>query len=444
MFLEYSRSKHQKKYIKRRKLESMHIFSLASLVLTVLALSRRRGTAALPATTKRQSFNEYFPHPKSSKMNMPRKVRRSRRLSPKKEFNQSRQTRSPLALPFTPQKTGFRPKRYRSNKYMNKSVSPRADISAPDVQVILQVILDAQTALDNDINLIVEDVKQAIITKVNTAAADESGIIQPIITAGNATLSDGIQTIIDGASGVIDAIVQEISTQEHTDSSVVLQQKNTTLVQNIQTLINTLQSDVDTLLTAHGVSELDAVKNLITEENDALYAQIETILNDPNNNNPIIPQLIFPDPVTISESIEPGKIELTNQISNLMNTFITDVQALLTATGTSEKDQVTIIMNDGTTELITRLEDLASVLLPDVQQLVDDVTAQEITDIQAGIGPIQSQLETDITTEVNRLSTETADAITSVTATELATITPVIAQYNQDIAAGLLNNLLIV
>merc|ERR1712121_60861 len=422
----------------------MHIFSLASLVLMVLALSRRRGTTALPAITKHQSFNENFPLPKSGKMNMPRKVRRSRRLSPRKEFNQSRQTRSPLALPFTPQKTGFRPRRYRSNKYMNKSVSPRADISAPDVQVILQVILDAQTALDYNINLIVEDVKQAIIAKVNTAAADEAGIIQPIITAGNATLSDGIQTIIDGASGVIDAIVQEISTQEHSDSSVVLQQKNTTLVQNIQALINTLQSDVDTLLTAHGVSELDAVKNLISEENDALYAQIETILNDPNNNNPIIPQLIFPDPVTISESIEPGKIELTNQISNLMNTFITDVQALLTATGTSEKDQVTVIMNDGTTELITRLEDLASVLLSDVQQLVDDVNAQEITDIQAGIGPIQSQLETDITTEVNRISVETADAITSVTATELATITPVIAQYNQDIAAGLLNNLLIV
>lgn len=318
---------------------------------------------------------------------------------------------------------------------------PRASIVVPPIQPILDVILAAQSSIDSGLSTILTDLNAAIQVHIDTANTQQVPLIEPIITQGNADMYREIDAIITGLSGYVDQLVEQTSQAEHGLASASLTVKDTDLVNNVQALINTLQVDVSNVLQAHGATELTDLTTLVQQSNESLYTQLSTILNDPNNNDPALPQLVFPDPVAIASSILPGKDTLHNDILNLLTAFVTEVQTLIQANDTREKSEVTVIMNDGTADLISKLEDISNKILTDVQAVINQVTQDEITQVTAAITPIQNDLKTNIDNEMGTISAKTTALIEQVTLDELTHMSTALTQYNDLIAGGLIRNL---
>lgn len=317
----------------------------------------------------------------------------------------------------------------------------RASITVPPVQPILDIILAAQSSIDTGLSTILSELAAVIHVHIDTANTQQVPLIQPIITQGNADMYKEIDAIITGLSGYVDQLVEQASKEEHVLASVSLSVKDIELVNDVKLLIDTLQIDVRNVLQAHGATELSDLTNLIQQSNDSLYTQLTNILNDPENNDPALPQLVFPDPVAIASSILPGKDTLHQDVLNLLKTFIGDVQTLLQSTDTREKDEVTVIMNDGTAELIKKLEDISNKILTDVEAVIIQVTQQEITQVTNAITPIQNDLKINIDNEMDTISTKTTTLIEQVTVDELTQMSTALIQYNQAIAGGLISNL---
>ncbi|KRH95299.1 hypothetical protein M153_100043863 [Pseudoloma neurophilia] len=327
-----------------------------------------------------------------------------------------------------------------TRRYGNRP-SIYAGVIVPDPQVALNVILAAQTAINVGVDSILNDLNASIDVLIDNANTTEIPLIVPIIEQGNTDMYNGIDSIINGLSGYVDQLVEETSQAEHGLASNSLSIKNTQLVNEIKALITTLQIAVSDALTAHSATELTDLTTTIEAANYSLFTQLSTILNDPNNNAPALPQLTFPDPAAIAESIAPGKEALYQEISALLTTFVNDSSALIAANDLREKNEVTVIMNDGTADLITKLENITNGLLQDVQTLIDNVTQQESTAITNAITPIQNTLKTNIDAEMATISTKVNDLINQVTTTELADMSNALTDYNQNIAGGLINNL---
>lgn len=436
------------------------ILLVLSLISTLPFFNKVKGNLShnKRPTLMRQSLKmRHFPSKYSEEKSEVRKPRHSSRLRTHRRPQmkttkisqnypvQNRRSRkqSRFSSKHTPRYSSKHTPRFSSNTKYSKKSSPSvyAGIVIPDVQVVLDVILASAQAIQDGLAVILADTTAVVGTAVNTAKTEEIALIEPIIVAGNTEMYNQIDAILAGLSGQVDQIVEEISQAEHTSSSAVLVVKDTTLVQNIRTLMTTLQTTLDTLVSQQGTDELNGLVTLIEQENDNLFNQITTILNDPNNNNPALPQLVFPDPVAIASSIEPGRDTLVLDVQALLTQFIQDVRVLLTATETGEKDDITVIMNDGTAELISRLENITNDLLVQVQEVIDTVTLQETTDVTAAITPVQDTLTATVNAEIATLQVKCSDLITQVTVTELADMSTVLVQYNEDIAQGLVSNL---
>lgn len=326
-------------------------------------------------------------------------------------------------------------------KMRTQQPTTRAGITVPDVQVILDVIINGCNKIDQGIADIVNHSINSIAGTVTATAEKEHAIIEPAIVDGNAAIKSGLTSIFLNASTDMDKIVEEVTQNELLASSDVLKVKDTELTKRINDLIIAVNTSINELMQQHGIAEESMIKSLIDTANQDLYKQIENILNDPKNNDPIIPQLKFPDAGTIANSIVPGKGALYTEIETLLNKLIADIKLAVAEVQDYETKGVTGVMSEGTQELISKLENATKNVLVLVQLLLDDVSKAEIEKITSGLTPLNEKMKTDIMNEVLTISTKSEALISEVTLNELSEMSTVISKYNQDIAQNMLNNL---
>ncbi|ELA47730.1 hypothetical protein VCUG_00812 [Vavraia culicis subsp. floridensis] len=315
------------------------------------------------------------------------------------------------------------------------------NVQVPDLKPLLDVIVKGCETLDTNLAAIVtqtEDETSKIIADTITKEIKE---IEGVVDGSNTLCVSQLTNLFQTTTKTISDLIQAITGSEETDTSKLLKEKETTLVKTIQDLINGTNNKIKDLVDAHTNEEFIGLESLIKSENQTIYTQIKDILADPQNTNPIIPQLKFPDPVTIADSIVPGKNQLHDNLVKIVSDLLEQIKSEIQKVEQYELTNQQSIIGTGTASYTEQLNTIRHNTLVSVQKITDDVSSSEITTILNVLAANNLEMKNDIISLTQKMDQDASGYIIEITTLEIDSLTPLIAEYNRTIAGQIIPNL---
>lgn len=323
-----------------------------------------------------------------------------------------------------------KPVQFRSTKYSQ----PRT-IIPPDLAPVLDVITKGTAEIDAQVLKIVEDGQKIMHNaSLETTRKTQQGI-EAEVSATNTLIQTDLTTIFVRNKTLIEELVFLATTNETADVTKLIESQKTALLTAIAPLIADAQTQVNNLTDLFSTIELNDLSALITTSNQSVYDQIAAILGDQTNTSPILPQVTFPDPVVIAESITPGKEQLKIDIETILTDLFTKISTEIGNVTNTKITGVQDIVHPVSLKLVSDLEAARDTVLSEVRASIDTHTPTEISNLSALIKTNYADLTTQVENTISTFNTSIEQAIQTVTQLEITNILPVIQQYNRDVAA---------
>lgn len=347
-----------------------------------------------------------------------------------------RKVSKPLKMPYNIGHTTKRKPSSNIRKTFNVNAADGVSrtLVPPDLKPILDVIDDGIAKIDTDITLLVDIVGSEMQTSTTNISDNIKSGVRDELTTANTTFNNEFKIIFDRNVALIQELVFQTSNTENTESAEMIETQKTALLQSISALITTAQTNISTILVDDFNEELSDLTTLITNGNMNVYDQISSIINDPNNTDPVIPQLTFLDPVTVADSIIPGKNILKQDIEAVLQQLYTSISSEIERITQIKLDEERTIMQTHTTTLVQGLNDARDTVLQEVNILIQNQTTSTIASITTLLTTQNGELKTQYHNSVETLRTNTATVIRDVTQLEIEALLPIIRAYNRQIA----------
>ncbi|ELQ75227.1 hypothetical protein THOM_1850 [Trachipleistophora hominis] len=338
----------------------------------------------------------------------------------------------------------LRPQRWlqssRPTSNTTKGLTPY-NIQIPDLKPLLDVIVEGCEALDTNLTSIVTQTGDDISTIITNTTAVEMKEIQDVVGNGNTLYVSNLTDLFQATAKTITDLINTITGSEEAETSTLLKEKETALVQAIQALVDSANSQIKNLVDNHTNDEFTGLESLIKTENQTIYTQIQNILADPTNTSPIIPQLKFPDPATIANSIVPGKNQLNDDLVKLVTKLLEQIKAEIQKTEDYELDKEKSIIDAGTTSYVDKLNTIRADILVGVQKITDDVSSTVVTSLLASLAANNLEMKNSIVDLTKKMDQDASAYVIEVTNLEINNLAPLITEYNQEIAKQIIPNL---
>ncbi|KRH93922.1 hypothetical protein M153_4870001244 [Pseudoloma neurophilia] len=323
-----------------------------------------------------------------------------------------------------------KPVQMRGSKYS----IPRT-IIPPDLGSVLDVITQGTATINSEVFRITQEGDAAIDVATNNTTNSIKSAVQAEVTSVNTTLNTELTNIFNTNKVLIENAVATLTASENAESAQMIDAQKTVLLNAIYPLITNAEATITALTNTASSDELNNLITLITTENQNVYNQVAAIVNDPNNTNPILPQIVFPDVNAIANSITPGKTELKAEILLILQTLYNDIVTEVQSVTNTKLTEQTSILQTYSAQLVTQLESARNTVLSETSTLIDQTTTTEIGNITTILQTNNATLQTEYTTIIDTFNNEIETAINAVTQTEINNILPVIRQYNREVAA---------
>lgn len=315
------------------------------------------------------------------------------------------------------------------------------NVQVPDLKPLLDVIVNGCETLDTNLAAIVTQTGDEISKIIADTTTKETKEIEGVVDSSNTLYATQLTDLFQTTTKTITDLIQAITGSEETDTSELLKEKETTLVKTIQDLINNTNSKIKDLVVAHTNEEFTGLESLIKSENQTIYTQIKDILADPQNTNPIIPQLKFPDPVTIADSIVPGKSQLNDNLVKIVSDLLEQIKSEIQKVEEYELTNQKSIISTGTASYTDQLNTIRNNTLVSVQKITDNVSSTEITTILSSLAANNLEMKNNIIGLTQKMDQDASAYIIEITKLEIDSLTPLIADYNRTIAEQIIPNL---
>ncbi|KAM0687515.1 hypothetical protein COBT_001245 [Conglomerata obtusa] len=316
------------------------------------------------------------------------------------------------------------------NRAMLNQTSPIASIVIPDIQPVLDIIINGAAEIYTQVNSLLGTTLTALQTIIDADFATVIPLVKAVIDTGNITLQTDFSAAFNAANVSITASFQSITTQENIDASNNVTQNNDALLAAIVAVLNQVEADVAGAVNTGVTASGDAVVAALTAANNSLYTQIEALLNNPNNTQPILPQLVYADSTVISALLTDTNNGVYQAVSALLNTAWTQIQNLINASAGTGVTTQTATLNTANEALLTVLNTDIATLLAAVQQSITTVTTDEVNQINQLLTNLAPQLTTDIDGVLNGLEGEITTIINTVTASQVSQTVALITSNN--------------
>ncbi|ELQ75231.1 hypothetical protein THOM_1854, partial [Trachipleistophora hominis] len=258
--------------------------------------------------------------------------------------------------------------------------------------------------------------------------------IHETINDGNEALKLEFLHVFEEATKSIIEYINKVSRWEYAETDKILSYKCSELTTNIECLIKDVSNKIKKTVYTFNQAEEEDIEAIIRKENQKICTQIEQILCDTHNFDPIIPQLVFPDPAHIASIVSSDKPKLLEEIKKLMNQFIEEAKLEISQIEELELHDQKKIMDKGVAMVMNALEEIVYETLDLIEKKVCSATNKESRTLVESIYRNYSLLEEFITIKASEMTKNTEEIICEITRLEIKAMEVEIADYNDKIA----------
>ncbi|KAM0688540.1 hypothetical protein COBT_000190 [Conglomerata obtusa] len=327
-------------------------------------------------------------------------------------------------------------KLYRGDEPDVERKSPIASVVIPDIQPVLDILTEGAKDMYNKINKLLGQTLVDVEKLINDTFTDEIPQIKTIIMAGNSQLVKDITNALDTASNAISADFAMITPKENEDAALNIQTMNDKILSDIIKIINdTEKSIADTVNDGMNESIKEVVDALMLA-NNALYTQIQSILADPSNTKPILPQLVYADPVAITDLLTNTNTGIYDTIVKLIQKSLVDIQTSINSNAALGTIAQTSTLKNANKNILKSLNFNVDEALKTIKKAIEAINKDEVTQITDILTKLSPTLTTGIEKLLNGLETDITQIIKEVTTLQIEQTIALIKSNNNGVLSS--------
>ncbi|KAF7683584.1 hypothetical protein TCON_1206 [Astathelohania contejeani] len=317
----------------------------------------------------------------------------------------------------------------------------KPQIIIPDIKPILCVIEETGNIISKETEKILTVGKITIEEIINKVSTNNTALIEPVLLAGNEKIKNSISKSFSDTIISLTEFVDKITSGEIADTKTQINYEMKNMLLSIENLFKLLNKEINSELQKSYIQEKDTVTQIVNDNNNTVKDQIVVIINDPDNNKPILNQLIYPDPQIVTDTIISIKKDLLVAIILLIDKLNSDANKTIIETTTNILENQEDLVDKGNILIIDGFTNILNKMMNDITVSIENTSKQEIDKIQPILKSGNVMIKNEIINVVGKMNYETNKMINEVTIDEINQIIILLAKNNDDIIQQILSML---
>ncbi|KAM0673027.1 hypothetical protein GVAV_003518 [Gurleya vavrai] len=201
--------------------------------------------------------------------------------------------------------------------FAKKTKSPIASVKIPSNKPVTNIIESGSTEIFYKTKLIFRNAIREISKRIEDDMKNFRPQVIEVIENGNDELKEAISQYLNDAFCEFAIILEKITKKENKEAEKNIKNSNIVTYCEIKNLLEKMQGKIAKVVGCGFDKNTESVLKALTEANSYVLKQIEDLLDDPKNKKPIFPQIIYADPIAISDLLLNTNNDIYNAILHL-------------------------------------------------------------------------------------------------------------------------------